>query len=140
MTQPENIADKSGTPSTISTESWPRFWFSKLLGWLFVGIVFLCRVVIIGWPTLAIYYSNLPWFWARLALAVAFLTFGVRVFWRMRRPSMYLVYAGLFLFVLGWFISIRPSHDRDWRPEAAVMPRAIIAGDRVRFTGVRNFE
>jgi hypothetical protein len=140
MTQPENIADKTGTPSTISTESWPRFWFSKLLGWLFVGIVFLCRVVIIGWPTLAIYYSNLPWFWARLALAVAFLTFGVRVFWRMRRPSMYLVYAGLFLFVLGWFISIRPSHDRNWRPEAAVMPRAIIDGDRVRFTGVRNFE
>ena len=137
MTQPENIVDKTGT---ISTESWPRFWFSKMLGWLLAGIVFLCRVVIIGWPTLAIYYSNLPWFWVRLALAVAFLTFGVRVFWRMRKPSMYLMYAGLFLFVLGWFISIRPSHDRNWRPEAAVMPRAIIDGDRVRFTGVRNFE
>ena len=27
-----------------------------------------------------------------------------------------------------------------WRPEVAVMPRAIIDGDRVRITGFRNFE
>jgi hypothetical protein len=41
--------------------------------------------------------------------------------------------------VVGW-ISIRPSHDRPWRPEVAVMPRAVIDGDRVRITGVRDFE
>ena len=34
----------------------------------------------------------------------------------------------------------QPSHDRPWRPEVAVMPRAFIDGDRVRITGVRNFE
>ena len=33
----------------------------KLLRWLFAGIGFLCRVLLIGWATLAIYYSNLPW-------------------------------------------------------------------------------
>jgi hypothetical protein len=41
---------------------------------------------------------------------------------------------------VGWFISIKPSHDRPWRPEVAVMPRAFIDGDRIRITGVRNFE
>ena len=48
--------------------------------------------------------------------------------------------AVLFLGVLLWWLSIAPSHDRVWRPEVAVMPRAIIDGDRVRLTGVRNFE
>ena len=46
----------------------------------------------------------------------------------------------LFLGVVAWWISIAPSHDREWRPEVAVMPRAIIDGDRVRLTGVRNFD
>src|SRR5260370_5507807 len=31
-------------------------------------------------------------------------------------------------------------HDGPWRPEVAVMPRVIIDGDRVRITGVRNFD
>ena len=51
-----------------------------------------------------------------------------------------LAFAGLFLIVLVWWISIRPSHHRPWRPEVAVMPRAIIDGDRVHITGVRDFE
>ena len=46
----------------------------------------------------------------------------------------------LFVGVVAWWIAIPPSHDRPWRPEVAVMPRAIIDGDRVRFTGVRNFD
>ena len=48
--------------------------------------------------------------------------------------------AGLFLGVVVWWISIAPSHDRNWRPEVAVMPRAVIDGDRVRIIGVRNFD
>jgi hypothetical protein len=46
----------------------------------------------------------------------------------------------LYLGVVAWWISISPSHDRPWRPEVAVMPRAFIQGDRVRITGVRNFQ
>jgi len=46
----------------------------------------------------------------------------------------------LYLGVVAWWISISPSHDRQWRPEVAVMPRAYIDGDRMRLTGVRNFE
>ena len=46
----------------------------------------------------------------------------------------------LFLAVVAWWLSISPSHDRPWRPEVAVMPRATIDGDRVHITGVRNFE
>ena len=52
-------------------------------------------------------------------------------------PVVFLV---MFLGVVGWWISIAPSHDRVWRPEVAVMPRAFIDGDHVRITGVRNFD
>ena len=38
---------------------------------------------------------------------------------------------GVFGALLTWWILIPPSHDRPWRPEVAVLPRAIIQGDRV---------
>jgi hypothetical protein len=77
----------------------------------------------------AIYYSNLPWGWPRLVLALFFLTFGVWVLWVSRTPRKIVVFAALFLGVVVWFSSIKPSHDRPWRPEVAVMPRAFIDGD-----------
>ena len=101
---------------------------------------FLCRLVLIAWASLAIYYSNLPWAGLRLGLAIAFAAFAVWVFWSSRQRRMFIVLAVLFLGVVAWWIAIPPSHDREWRPEVAVMPRAFIDGDRVRITGVRNFD
>jgi len=53
-----------GHPSMASTESRPTkaqaSWLYKSLGWLFTGARFLFLVVLLGWATLAIYYSNLP--------------------------------------------------------------------------------
>jgi Domain of unknown function (DUF4105) len=109
-------------------------------GWLIAIIGFLVKALLVAWATLAIYYSNLPWAWARLALAAAFALFAIWALWFSRRRSMSALAAILFLGVVGWWIAIPPSHDRPWRPEVAVMPRATIDGDRVRLTGVRNFE
>jgi hypothetical protein len=117
-----------------------RGFLSRSLGWLIAGIWFLCRILLIAWATLAIYYSNLPWAELRLGMAVAFSAFAIWACWLSRRPRMSLVFIVLFLGVVVWWISIPPSHDREWRPEVAVMPRAIIDGDRVRITGVRNFD
>src|SRR5215472_12940572 len=114
-------------------------WLFKPLRFLLIGLGFLCRILIVVWATLAIYYSNLPWFWLRMVLAIAFLAFGIWVLWRVRKGPLLLVFAGLFLGVVIWHMSIQPSHHRPWRPEVAVMPRAILDGDRVRITAVRNF-
>ena len=104
-------------------------------------IFFLVKALLITWATLAIYYSNLPWTWARIGLAAAFALFAVWALWLSRRRSMSAVAALLFLCVVGWWwLAIPPSHDRNWRPEVAVMPRATIDGDRVHLTGVRNFD
>jgi len=100
----------------------------------------LVQVLLIAWATLAIYYSNLPWAGARVGLAVAFAAFAVWALWLSRQRRMVVVLAALYLGVVAWWLAIPPSHDRPWRPEVAVMPRAVVDGDRVRFTGVRDFD
>jgi hypothetical protein len=115
-------------------------WFFKPLHWMLTALGFLCRIILLAWATLAIHYSNLPWPGARLAIAVAFLGFGIWTLWLARGKRAFLIFAGVYLGVLGWWSTIRPSHTRPWRPEVAVMPRAVIDGDRVRITGFRNFE
>ena len=117
-----------------------RGFMSRLLGWLASGVWALCQVLLIAWGTLAIYYSNLPWPGLRIALAVFFAAFAIWGFWLSRRRHTSLAAFVLFLGVVAWWISIAPSHDRNWRPEVAVMPRAVIDDDRVRLTGVRNFD
>jgi hypothetical protein len=113
---------------------------SRSFGWLITGIWTLCRILLIAWGTLAIYYSNLPWAELRLGFAVAFAAFAVWACWLSRRRHTTAVFLVVFLGVVAWWITIAPSHDREWRPEVAVMPRATIDGDRVRITGVRNFD
>jgi len=113
---------------------------STLLRWLIAGINLLLRLVAITWTTLAIYFSNLPWPQLRLGLAVLFAMFAIWAFWVSRRKRMPLAAYAAVLGVIAWWITIAPSHDRNWRPEVAVMPRAFIAGDHVHLTGVRNFD
>jgi Domain of unknown function (DUF4105) len=117
-----------------------RRFLSASLGWLIAVIWFLCRAGAIAWASLAIYYSNLPSAGWRLALAGAFAAFTVWALWLSRQRRMSLIAIVLFLGVVAWWIAIPPSHDRPWRPEVAVMPRAFIDGDRVRLTGVRDFD
>ncbi len=93
----------------------------------------------LAWGTLAVHFSNLPWPWLRTALAVVFLGFGVWTLWLTRWPRGRRAFAAVFLGVLVWHLSLQPSHDRPWRPEVAVMPRATIDGDRVTITDVRDF-
>jgi hypothetical protein len=116
-----------------------RSW-SNVARLLFAVIGSVCCALLIVWASLALYYSNLPEAWMRQALALAFAGFAVWAVWFSRRSSMRVVAAALFMGLVGWWSLIPPSHDRNWRPEVAAMPRAVVDGDRVRLTGVRNFE
>jgi hypothetical protein len=103
-----------------------RVFVARSLGWLITGLWLLCRVLAFAWATLAIYYSNLPWSWLRLAFAAAFALFTIWAFFVSRQRRMSVAALVLLLGVAVWWISIPPSHDRNWRPEVAVMPRAFI--------------
>jgi hypothetical protein len=115
-------------------------WLARLLRWSWIACRSFIQLLLMSWATLAIYYSNLPWTPARLAMAITFAALSVWALWLTRRPRMRLVFAAAFFGVFMWFASIRPTHDRPWRAEVAVMPRAAIDGDHVRITGVRNFD
>lgn len=114
-------------------------WIRRALRGIAAFALFLAQLLLLGWGAFAIYWSNLPWGWLRLLLAVAFLAFGTWVFRFARKPFWYAVFAALFAGLLVWWTNIPPSHDRLWRHEVAVMPRAFIEGDRVRIVGVRDF-
>ncbi|WP_173236156.1 DUF4105 domain-containing protein [Legionella antarctica] len=115
-------------------------WFWKPFCWLTTLIKFLFKLGLIVWAGLAIYYSNLPWIAVRFSLSITFTLFGIWTLWFADKPRMLMIYMALYMGLLVWWSTILPSHDRIWRPEVAVMPRAIITGDKVRFTGFRNFD
>lgn len=115
-------------------------WLGKILRGLLKLLTGLIVFLFIIWATLAIYYSNLPWLGMRVALALAFLAFGVWAWWRPYRVRRIGMFAVAYLGLLVWWSTIRPSHDRNWRPDVAVMPRATLDGDQVKLSGFRNFE
>jgi hypothetical protein len=117
-----------------------RGWFRKILGGVLMLLCGFVSFLFIAWATLAIYYSNLPWLGLRVALAGVFLVFGIWALWRPYRMRRIGLFAVAYIGLLVWWSTIRPSHDRNWRSDVAVMPRATIDGDRVKISGFRNFE
>jgi hypothetical protein len=56
------------------------------------------------------------------------------------RWQAFLVLAAVAALFLAWWLRQKPSHDRDWEPAVAVLPRAIRDGDTVTIENVRNFD
>src|SRR4029453_731182 len=56
-------------------------WIRRLLCILGTALRNVIQFLLIAWASLAIYYSNLPWAWTRLALAGAFGVFAVWALW-----------------------------------------------------------
>jgi hypothetical protein len=78
---------------------------------------------------------------ARDAATVLWLL-GVIVAWFFVHPRLWArVTVGLaFLGLTGWWLTISPRQDRDWKPEVAVLAEAIIDGEHVTIHNVRNFD
>ena len=96
------------------------------------------------WAVLAIYFGDSYSSSIQKTIAVAFALFGITTmiglgfgFWP---RCLLLVYSILFLVVLGWWLAINPSNARQWQPDVAKLPYAIIAGDRVTVNNIRNVD
>src|SRR5215469_2516234 len=115
-------------------------WLLKPIAFLWTGLGFLIGFLVLAWAALALYWSNLPWAWLRLVLAIAFPAFGIYALWWNRSLRSCLVFAGLFLAVVVLHMSIQPSFNRAWQPDVAVLPQAVLDGDRVLLKNFRNFD
>lgn len=126
-------------PAAAGPLPWLRIRLPRPVRWL-AGIALSLAL---AWTALAIAMAPLPWRPARIVLALAFAGFSLWTLWtlwRARRPGPMLAVAALLLAWCAVWASIRPSHDREWRPEVAVMPRIAIQGDRILISGYRQFE
>lgn len=90
------------------------------------------------WCTLAIYYSESLDSSARLFVALSFFAFGFWAVFSRHVRARWVLAAAMLAVIVGWVFK-PPSNHRPWRPEVAVTPRAVVNGDRVRFSGVRDF-
>jgi hypothetical protein len=104
----------------------------------------LAIAVATGWGAPVLFYlapgsgtvrTALAWVFVALGLV----TLGALAVRRVRRPAA-VGFAVAFVAVLVVWSSARPSNDRDWQPEVAVLPSATIDGDLVTVHNIRNFD
>ena len=77
----------------------------------------------------------------RIVAAIAWLLGILAAWFFVRQRFRARVAVGLvFLGIMGWWFTISPRQDRDWKPEVAVLAYAEIDGDRVTIHNVRNFD
>jgi hypothetical protein len=112
-----------------------RFRFIRQVGRI-ARSVFL--TLLICWAGMAIYYSNLPGP-LRPVVAVAFVAVSIYLLlWVKSRTKGRLAFSAMFAVVVGCWMTIPPSNDRDWQPDLAVLPWADVVGSRVTVHNIRN--
>lgn len=129
------------TSSPAPAQAKPRRgWFRTIIIWLLKAVKSFIFFLFLAWATLALfYYLKLSWPVVRIVVIVGFAAFGIWALWVTKRWAIRWLFVAVYIGVYVWWRSILPSHERPWRQEVAVMPRAIIDGDRIKITGFRNF-
>jgi hypothetical protein len=112
----------------------------RLLRWTGIALLGLIVTGMLLWATAAVYYADThrgPRTIRAALVALAALASLIVV--RPRRRGL-AAFALLFAAVLGWYLLLKPSNDRDWAPEVARTPWAQIEGERVAVHDIRNFD
>jgi len=104
------------------------------------GVLLILLAGITAWSAAALWFDGPSARWLAGLLA-ATLVLGCAAPLILLKPFRRAVFAvlGAFLIVLVWWLSIAPRNDRDWSPDVAQLPSALIAGDKVTLRNIRNF-
>ncbi len=99
--------------------------------WTLLGLLTL-------WAMAALFFDTRV-SWLRLPLAVIYGAgmLAVVIWTRPRRRAAGICVGG-FMLVLGWWLTLEPSNQRDWQSDVAVLPYADIAGNQVTIHNIRN--
>ena len=104
------------------------------------ALLLACAVITV-WTAGAIYFDvcgGAEWGrWVALSWAIG-VTALLAVWQPLWQP--FVVLFGAESLFLAWWFRQKPSHERDWDPSVAVLPRAVCSGDAVKIENVRNFE
>lgn len=111
------------------------------LDWILTSFVLVIAAAISLWMTGAIYFDV---FGARrwgVLPSIAW-TAGMAILMSVWHPLWQPCAALCTLFVIffAWWLRLKPSHDREWDPAVALLPRALRDGDAFEIENVRNFD
>jgi hypothetical protein len=104
-------------------------------------MMLVSAAVITLWTAGAIYYDVCHGGqWGRL-LAAGW-AIGVIALFATWQPiwQPFLALVGVTAVFLAWWFQQKPSHNREWDPSVAVLPRAVREGDAITIENIRNFE
>ena len=103
----------------------------------FVGlgcVLSLCTL----WAIAALYFDvRIAWLQIPLAIAYGAAVLFVWIFIKGQWRKIGFTAAG-FVVVLGWWLTLRPSNNRDWQPDLAVLAYADIEGNKITVHNIRN--
>ncbi len=110
--------------------------FSKGFHFFGLALLWICLGAVTLWAILAL-WIDVPVAWLRspaVSYAVGSVLAGIflRSPWKVRSLGLG------FLVVLGWWLSLRPSNQRDWQEDVAVLPFAEIHGSQVTLHEIRD--
>jgi hypothetical protein len=109
----------------------------KLLRFIVVAFIWVVLGVATLWSVAAIHF-DVRVAWLRLPLVLVY-GLGVLAVWIfVRRPWKAVATAIGFAVVLGWWLSLQPSNNRDWLPDLVVLPYADITTNQVVVHNIRN--
>jgi hypothetical protein len=111
------------------------------MDWILSLMMIAIAVPITAWMAGAIYYDvccATKWGrWVAVGWVVGVVVAIAR--WQPLWQPFAVVLVVLVLF-LGWWLRLTPSHQREWDPSVALLPRAVCEGEVVTIENVRNFE
>ncbi len=105
----------------------------------FIGLAFVWGVLGLAtlWAAAALRFDvRVAWLGMPLAAIYALGMLAVWIF--VRRPWKMVITLAGFGLVLGWWLALSPSNNRDWVPNAAVLPYADVNGNQVTIHNIRN--
>ncbi len=107
---------------------------AKLLRWMWKAFLAMIVAIVLLWTSGAAYFDGPS---KPLAVALTILVLAVLIFarpwWRKA-----LMFAGWFVPVVVWWLTLKPSNYRDWQPDVAQTAWAEIKDDEVTLHNVRN--
>ncbi|MFT4176832.1 MAG: DUF4105 domain-containing protein [Luteolibacter sp.] len=111
----------------------------KLLKVSGISLLYGLGLLLLIWEFGALWYDCPGPVGVKRAVALLFLL-AVPLLVFLKKRAFRIVALGLMLAVMGWWWTLKPSHDRPWQTDVAKLAWAEISGDEVTLHNVRNFD
>jgi len=125
-------------PETANVHPKRKHWMRRVLYGLAIAALGLVLMLVTIWAAAALYFDvRVTWLQIPLATIYVVTVLAVWIFVKRRWLASGLTVGG-FALVLGWWLTLQPSNDRDWQPDVEVLSYADIDGSKITIHNVRN--